>query len=43
MVSGVFVACHGWLGLETVEPKTDGTWNHDKIMRNVTKVLDHAV
>ena len=32
MVSGVSVACHGWLGLETVEPKTDGTWNHDSIM-----------
>ena len=21
MVSGVSVACHGWLGLETIEPK----------------------
>ena len=30
MVSGVSVACHGWIGLEIVEPKTDG----------MTKVID---
>ena len=23
MVSAVSVPCHGWLGLETIEPKTD--------------------
>ena len=40
MVSGVSVACHGWLGLETIEPKTDGTWNHVSIMKNVTTILD---
>ena len=40
MVSGVSVACHGWLGLETIEPKTDGTWSHINIMQNVHKVLD---
>ena len=40
MVSGVSAACHGWLGLETVEPKTDGTWNHENIMQNVSKVID---
>ena len=37
MVSGVSVACHG---LETIEPKTDGTWNHVSIMKNVTTIID---
>ena len=32
------VACHGWLDLETIEPKTDGTWNHVSIM---TTIIDH--
>ena len=40
MVSGVSVACHGWMGLEVIEPKSDGTWNHDNIMSNVNKVID---
>ena len=40
MVSGVSVSCHGWLGLETIEPKTDGTWNHDNVMRNLGVVID---
>lgn len=40
MVSGVSVGCHGWLGLETIEPKTDGTWNHVNIMKNVTTTID---
>ena len=40
MVSGVSVPCYGWLGLELIEPKTDGTWNHDSIMQDVHKVLD---
>ena len=39
MVSGVSVAWYVWLGLEMIEPKTDGTWNHDNIMQNVHKVL----
>ena len=25
MVSGISVPCHGWLGLEVLEPKTDGS------------------
>ena len=32
MVSCVSVPCYGWLGLELIEPKTDGTWNHDSKM-----------
>ena len=40
MVSGVSVACHGWLGLETIEAKTDGTWNHVSIMKNVTTIIE---
>ena len=40
MVSGVSVPCHGWLGLETIEPKSDGTWNHEHVMNNLTKVTD---
>ena len=40
MVSGVSVPCHGWLGLETIEPKTYGTWNHDNVMRNLGVVID---
>ena len=40
MVSGVSVPCHGWIELQIVEPKTDGTWKPDNIMSNVTKVID---
>ena len=40
MVSGVSVPCHGWLGLETIEPKTDGSWNHENVMRNLHNVID---
>ena len=41
MASGVSVPCHGWFGLETIEPKTDGTWNHENVKRNlVIKVID---
>ena len=28
------------MGLEIIEPKTDGTWKHANIMANVTKVID---
>ena len=34
------VPCHGWQGLETIEPKTDGTWNHENVMRNLGKVIN---
>ena len=40
MVSGVSVACHGWIVLEIIEPKSDGAWNHENIMSNVSKVID---
>ena len=40
MVSGVSVPCQGWLGLETIEPKSDGTWKHDNVMNNLKKVID---
>ena len=40
MISGVSVACHGWMGLEVIEPKTDGTWKHANVIANVNKVLD---
>ena len=40
MISGVSFSCHGWMGLEIIEPKTDGTWKHANIMTNVTKVID---
>ena len=40
MVSGVSVACHSWMGLEVIEPKSDGTWKHDNIMSNVNKVIN---
>ena len=40
MVSGVSVPCHGWLGLETIEPKSDRTWNHEHVMNNLTKVIN---
>ena len=40
MVSAVSVPCHGWLGLEVIEPKTDGSWTHDDIMRNANAVID---
>ena len=40
MVSAVSVPCHGWLGLEVTEPKTDGSWTHSDIMHNVTRVID---
>ena len=40
MVSGISVPCHGCLGLETIEPKSDGTWKHDNIMCNVANAID---
>ena len=40
MISGVSVPCHGWLGLQTTEPKTDGSWTHTNVMQNVTRVMD---
>ena len=40
MISGVSVACHGCIGLEVIEPKTDGTWKHANVIANVNKVLD---
>ena len=40
MISGVSVSRNGWMGLESIEPKTDGTWKHSNIMPNVTKVID---
>ena len=43
MISGVSVACHGWMGLEVIEPKTDGTWKHGNVMANVNKVIDEFV
>ena len=40
MISGVSVACHGWMGLEVIEPKTDGIWKHGNVMTNVNQVID---
>ena len=40
MVSGISVPCHGQLGVEVLEPKTDGTWTHVDIMRNVNAAID---
>ena len=34
MVSAVSVPCHGWLGLEVTEPKTDGSWIHSDINKS---------
>ena len=31
---------NGWIGLEIIEPKSDGTWNHGSIMSNVSKIID---
>ena len=36
----VSVPCHGWLGLEITEPKTDGSWTHTNVMQNATRVMD---
>ena len=41
MVCGVSVACYGWLGLEMIEPKADGTWNHDKMCTKYLTSLKH--
>ena len=30
---------HGWLGLETIEPKSYGTWKHDNVIDNLMKVI----
>ena len=38
--SAVSLPCHGWLGLEVTELKTDGSWTHSYIIHNVTRVID---
>ena len=42
MPLSLFVACqcHGWMGLEVIEPKSDSTWKNDNIMSNVNKVIE---
>ena len=42
MPLSLYVACqcHGWMGLEVIEPKSDSTWKNDNIMSNVNKVIE---
>ena len=44
MVSGVSVACHGWMGLEVILSPTvmAHAWKHDNIMSNVNKIIDES-